>query len=60
MNRLSITIFTGVILAIPFIYFLSLDNPGAITLLIFLCVGLVATVWSLIKLVFQKKRKEKV
>ncbi len=57
MSTIALTIYIGVILAIPFIYFLELESPGAITLLIFLCTGTVGIFVALIKLISKKRKR---
>jgi len=42
MKHLALPLFLGVLISLPLIYFLELRSEGAITLLIFLCVCLVA------------------
>jgi hypothetical protein len=57
MSTIALTIFIGVILAIPLVYFLELEGPGAITLLIFLCTGTVGTFLAIIKFISKKRRR---
>ena len=57
MSTIALTIFIGVILAIPLIYFLELESPGAITLLIFLCTGTVGIFVALIKFISKKRKR---
>jgi hypothetical protein len=56
MSTVALTILIGVILAIPLIYFLELESPGAITLLIFLCVGIVGILSKLLKFISSMKK----
>jgi len=51
VKALSVTVFLGVLLALPFIYYLSPLNGGAIALVIFLSVGVVTAIGEAIKLV---------
>lgn len=43
MKQFGLTLFLGILLSLPLLYILELSSLGAITLLIFLCVGIVAT-----------------
>jgi hypothetical protein len=43
MKQFGLTLFMGTLLSLPLLYVLELNSLGAITLLIFLCVGLAAT-----------------
>ena len=57
MSTIALTIFIGVVLAIPLIYVLELESPGAITLMIFLCTGTVGTFSALIKFISNKRKR---
>ena len=57
MGNIVLTIFLGVILAIPLIYLLDLESPGGITLLIFLCTGMVGIVFGFVKFISKKRRQ---
>lgn len=57
MGKTVLTIFLGVLLAIPLIYWLELESKGAITLLVFLCTGVTGVIVALIKLFSKKKRQ---
>lgn len=48
MKQFGLTLFLGTLLSLPLLYVLELSSLEAITLLIFLCVGLVATLISII------------
>jgi hypothetical protein len=57
VKRVVLALIVGTILSLPLLYILELSSAGAITLLIFLCVGLV----YILLLSFgalSKKRKE--
>lgn len=47
MKPISITVICGLLLALPVIYFLQLEGPGAISLVILLSIGLVTLLVSL-------------
>jgi hypothetical protein len=57
MGTLILTIFLGVVLAIPLIYLLDLESPGGITLLIFLCTGTVGIFSGFAKFISKKKKR---
>lgn len=57
MGSVLLTIFIGVIFAIPLIYILELEGQGAITLLIFLSVGIVGIFLAIMKLILKRWRK---
>jgi hypothetical protein len=57
MSTVALTIFIGVILAVPLVYVLELESPGAITLLIFLCTGTVGTFLAIRKSISKKRRR---
>lgn len=57
MGNIVLTIFLGVILAIPLIYILDLESPGGITLLIFLCTGTVGILFGFVKFISKKKKR---
>lgn len=56
MSNVVLTIFLGVILAIPLIYLLDLEGSGGITLLIFLCTGTVGILFGFAKVISKKKK----
>ena len=58
MSTAMLTIFGGVVLAIPFIFILELESAGAITLLIFLSCGIVGILSGLVKHILKNKRKK--
>ena len=58
MRNLVLTIFLGVILSIPLIYFLDLESPGGITLLIFLCIKLKVNLAIILMIKVLLKRKQ--
>ena len=57
MGNIVLTIFLGVILAVPLIYLLDLESPGGITLLIFLCTGTVGILFGFVKFISKKKKR---
>jgi len=57
MGNIVLTIFLGVVLAIPLIYFLELEGPGGITLMIFLCTGTVGILFSFVKFISKMKKR---
>lgn len=57
MGTIILTIFIGVILALPLIYLLDLESPGGITLLIFICTGTVGILFGFVKFISKKKRR---
>jgi ABC-type transport system involved in Fe-S cluster assembly fused permease/ATPase subunit len=59
MSTVGLAIIIGVILAIPCIYILELENPGAITLLIFVCCGIVYLTLTLIKFISSQKKRRR-
>jgi hypothetical protein len=56
VGSIVLTIVLGVILAVPLIYILELKGHGAITLLVFLCIGVIGIFWRITKF-FSKKRR---
>lgn len=54
MKTIGLALFLGTVLSLPILYLLELSSPGAITLVIFLCVGLMGI---LIAIVGRFKRK---
>ena len=57
MKEISVTLFLGVLLALPIIYYLRPLNSGAIGFVIFLCVGFVTVIVAGIK--FMRKPEKK-
>ena len=57
MSNIVLTIFLGVILAIPLIHFLDLESQGGITLLVFLCTGMVGLINGFVKFISKKKKR---
>jgi hypothetical protein len=55
VKALSVTVFLGVLLSLPIIYYLSPLNGGAIALVIFLTVGVVSAIGEAIKLVWKPR-----
>lgn len=58
MGKFTLTLIIGVLISVPLIYLLQLKGPGAITLLIFLCVGLTFIIRSLFNFIFKKKTQK--
>lgn len=56
MKQFGLSLFIGTLLSLPVLYILELRNPGAISLLLFLCIGFAATAILAIKS-FRKKEQ---
>jgi len=56
MKPISASVFVGVFLAFVVIYILRPLGPGAVTLVVILCVGLCATIGGLVAALFKKKK----
>lgn len=61
MIKFNFIVFCGVVLALIILYVLELNSSGAITLLVFMCIGVVSTIYlfyaSLMKNKITKEKK---
>lgn len=57
MKNWASTIFLGVVIALPLIFFLDLNGSGAISLILFISVGLVFLFKSLFTAIFKNKKE---
>jgi O-antigen/teichoic acid export membrane protein len=56
MKPISASVFVGVLLAFVVIYILRPLGPGAVALVVIVCVGLCATIGGVVAALFKKKK----